>query len=332
MLRVRERWVARKPRVRPSLEHLDRERSAALEPPWPDLVLTIGRRPSMAALWIREQSALRTRLVLLGKPSGRLADFDLVVASSEIQLPALPNVLRIALPLLRVEEAAVARAAEAWRPRLAELPRPLIAFLVGGPTLPFRWDASVAERLAALARRCAEEGGTPYFSTSRRTPAALVDALEGRLPAAARLYRFSPDDAENPYPALLGLADGFVATGDSISMLVEVARLGRPLAIAELPASRLGALDQRRRALSRRLFAPASASARSRLRAALGRAAHRGGLLPATRDFGAFHRLLRDLGLAVRAGEPLAPPRAPVPDDLAAVVERVRALSPLAPR
>ena len=37
---------------------------------------------------------------------------------------------------------------------------------------------------------------------------------------------------------LLGLADGFVVTGDSISMMVEIARLGRPLAIFDLPTGR----------------------------------------------------------------------------------------------
>ena len=45
-----------------------------------------------------------------------------------------------------------------------------------------------------------------------------------------------------------------------------------------------------------------------------------------TRDFRAFHRMLRARGLAVRAGEPLLPPKETVPDDLAAVVARIRAL------
>ena len=42
-------WVLGKPHFEPGLHHLDPERSARLEPPWPDLLLTIGRRPSMAA-------------------------------------------------------------------------------------------------------------------------------------------------------------------------------------------------------------------------------------------------------------------------------------------
>jgi hypothetical protein len=321
---MREPYVVGKPRVTPSLHHIDRARSDALEPPWPDLVLTIGRRPSMVALWIAEQSGGRTRLVLLGKPSGMMERFDLVIAGAETQLPPLPNVLAITLPLMRVDEARIAAAAEVWRARFAALPRPLVAFLIGGPTGPFLYDAAVVERLLAEALEVARQGGTAYLTTSRRTPAAVVAALRAVLPAGAVLFEWSPEAAENPYLGLLGLADGFIVTGDSISMMVEIARLGRPLAIFDLPTGRLGAADQLRRSLTRWLFAPGAGP--GGLRQHLATALHRAHLLTHTRDFRAFHRLLIERGLAVRAGEAFRPARITAPDDLPLVVARIRAL------
>ena len=65
-----------------------------LEPPWPDLVLTVGRRPTMAALWVRERSGGRTRLVVVGRPRRRLDDYDLVVVPPQYHVPAAPNVVR----------------------------------------------------------------------------------------------------------------------------------------------------------------------------------------------------------------------------------------------
>ena len=48
-----------------------------------------------------------------------------------------------------------------------------------------------------------------------------MDCLEKHLPGNATLFRWSEDTEDNPYLALLGLADRIVVTGDSISMLVE---------------------------------------------------------------------------------------------------------------
>ena len=45
---------------------------------------------------------------------------------------------------------------------------------------------------------------------------------------------------ENPYQGLLALADHFVVTTDSLSMMVEVARLGRPLSLFALGLAVLG--------------------------------------------------------------------------------------------
>ncbi len=325
-LAMRPPFDKAKPRYRASLAHLDLARSDRLEPPWPDLILTVGRRPSMAALWVAEQSAGRTRIVLLGKPSGLLQRFDLVILSSEVQIPAYPNVLKIGLPLMRVRRREVELAAEAWRTRLADLPRPLVGVLVGGPTHPFVYDRSVVARLVALARDIVREGGTPYFTTSRRTPPAVVEALRAELPRETRLFAWTADASDNPYTALLGLADEFVVTGDSLSMIVEVVRLGKPLALFPLPVGWWGALDQRRRSLARWLFAAPTGGAGETLRAALGRTVHRCGLLSHTRDFTAIHDFLLERGLASVVGAGFPTSSAGVPDDLPAAVARVRAL------
>jgi uncharacterized protein len=311
-----------KPRFRVTLDHVDRERSSPLEPPWPDLVMTIGRRPSMAALWIKAQSAGRTRVVLFGKPSGAMDRFDLIVAGAEVQLPPGANVVPIRLPLMRARASDIEAAAARWRVRLDPLPRPLVAILVGGPTVPFAFDHRVARRALALAAGIARSGGTPYISTSRRTPRAVVEALRAGLPQEARLFEWTPDSSDNPYLALLSLADGFIVTGDSVSMLAEVVRARKPLGILELPLGPLGGIDQVRRELGRRLFHPDGGG----LRRLVAAGARRSRLLDATRDFRAFHRMLFDAGLAVRAGEPMRPPIGAVPDDLPAVVARIEAL------
>ena len=171
-IKVLEPFVFGKARVGPTLYHIDREHSAPLEPPWPDLVITVGRSPANVALWVQQQSGGHTRIVLVGKPSGLMERFALIVISTEILLAPYPNVLRISMPLMQIDETAVRQAAVDWTAQFAELPRPLVAIMVGGPTNPFVYNHTVTGKLIEAANRVCRQGGTPYITTSRRTPAA----------------------------------------------------------------------------------------------------------------------------------------------------------------
>ena len=303
-LEMRPDYVRGKPRVGPTLYHLDLAKSDALEPPWPDLILTSGHRPANAALWIKRQSGGRTRIVLVGKPSGWMSHFDLVVSSAETLLAPFANVLHIDLPLMQVDAGRLAAGREAWQGALDAVPRPLVAFLIGGPTVPFVFDAEMLRRVRARIRRVLDEGGTPYIVGSRRTPPDFIRQLCDGLPDGIRVFDWAQPGSENPYTGLLALGDRFVVTGDSISMQVEVARLGKPLEIVALPTGWLGGLDNLRRRLAAWLFA-ASRGARptTRMRAALARGLYRIGLMPQTRHFPRFHQMLVDRGLAQWVGD-----------------------------
>jgi mitochondrial fission protein ELM1 len=325
-------WVYGKPRYRATLDHLDLERSDPLQAPWPDLIITVGRRPSMAALWVREQSGNRTKIALLGKPSGLMREFDLVIASAENQMPPLANLVSTTLPFMRVDAEAVAAEAERWAPQLGALPRPLVAILVGGETNPFVMNEQVARGLVAEARRIIEEtGGTPFITTSRRTTQDVVAVLRNELPDRAKLFTWTPEATpeDNPYRALLGSADAFVVTGDSISMMVEVVRLGKPLTVFPLPTGTFGRIDLWRRSLASWLFNPRRTTAGDQLRHHLARGIYYLDVfkvLSATRDFRAFHRLLVDRGLAVWAGSKARPAQGTLLDDLEQVTRRIREL------
>ena len=323
-------YVKGKPRHKPSLHHIDIDSSDPLEQPWPDLIITVGRRPSMAALWVRKQSGGKSKIVLLGKPTAHMMDFALVVASAENQMPPLPNYLPITLPLMRVKTADVAAQAQAWSERFATLKRPLIAILVGGETNPFKMNRAAAHELVATARWVVDElGGTPYVTTSRRTTSEVVDVLRKSLPEQAILYEWSPESLDNPYQALMGSADGFIVTADSVSMMVEVIYLQKPLAIFPLPAGWLGRADQARRSLAHWLFNARKVSIGDRVRHCAAMAVYHVDvfkLLCATRDFRAFHALLVERGFAVWAGQPFSEPKADLPDDVGAIVSRIEAL------
>ena len=93
------------------------------------------------------------------------------------------------------------------------------------------------------------------ISTSRRTPEPALEVIRDAIRSAgnrAFLYEWQPNPSDNPYVALLSGGDEFVITPDSISMLVEVARLGRPIAIA--PHTRYNSSLKRLRNSMKRLL------------------------------------------------------------------------------
>lgn len=219
----------------PSLAGIDRAASSALEPPWPDLVVTAGRRNEPVARWIRQRSGGLTRLVHLGRPWARLEDWDLVITTPQYYLPRQANIHHNSLPLLRWSAGELAAAAQDLRPRIAELPRPWIAVLVGGDSGQFVLTADKGRRLGALADELARDcGGSVLYTDSPRTPVAAGDALQQRLAVPGMAYRWGRSESENPYRGLLALADGFVVTGESMSMLAEAAATGKPLFIFDM--------------------------------------------------------------------------------------------------
>jgi uncharacterized protein len=291
---------------------LDKKASTPLVPPWPDLVIAASRRAAPVAQWIRKQSGGKTKLVHLLHVQAPLARFDLIVTMPQYRLPPRDNILRVTGVLNRHDPAAIAAAAAAWEPRLAHLPRPWTAVLVGGDSSAYLLDATTAADLGTRAsRQVAERGGSLLVTTSPRTPPAAAAALAAAIGVPSYVYQWKKDDqANNPYKGFLALADDFVVTIDSASLLVEASATGKPVAVFEWPR-RGGAAETK----------PPSS---------LWQAAVALGLFKPARDLDAYVAEMYRRGLAYRFGEAQPAVREPL-DDMERTVERVRALFDLPP-
>jgi uncharacterized protein len=213
----------------PTLAALDRAKSDALDAPWPDLVLTAGRRNELVALWIRAASGSRSRVVHVGRPWSSPSRFDLVVSNRQYLLDQEDNVVVNDLPLTDLSGAALTPERAVWGARWTELPRPWTVVLVGGDSGPLvlspTWARELADRINA---RKSKYGGSVLVSTSGRTPRASADVLLRTLKGPQYVYRW-PSNEPNPYRGLLACGDEFVVTGDSMSMLAEASATGKPV-------------------------------------------------------------------------------------------------------
>lgn len=303
-----------------------RERSSAIEPPWPDLVISAGRKNEPIARYVRKRADKRVRLIHVGRPWARPETWDLVVTTPQYRLPDVPNVLHNDTPLHRVTRARLDVAAERWRERVAHLPRPLIAVLAGGNSGPYPFDRASGERLARQSDALARElGGSLLVTTSARTLPETTEALFSGIQSPSILYRWKKDDPDNPFFAFLGLADRVIVTADSVSMMTEACATGRPVYLYDTGEGRTsmkhnpwldgtGADEPGGFGLNR-----------WHLKAHVYRLTMRMGPQRLTRDIRIVQQLLVDTKRAIWLGD--GHPDAPAPlEDMTRAVARVRAL------
>src|SRR5688500_10956312 len=74
-------------RVMPFLSvQLMDEDSSPLVPPWPDLVLVAEGAVGSVGLEVRRRSGGKTKVVCLGRPRGRMNEFDLIITTPQFGL------------------------------------------------------------------------------------------------------------------------------------------------------------------------------------------------------------------------------------------------------
>jgi mitochondrial fission protein ELM1 len=206
-------------------------------PPWPELIVTSGRKAAAIGLALKKKSGGKIALAHVQDPLTGPGGFDLVVAMHHDRISG-PNVVKLSTALHHVTQARLAAAAEAWRGRLARFPRPLIGVSLGGPTQRAPFGEAQARRLVeAIDRVRAATGAGVVVAPSRRTPAEITAVLE-------QAWKDDPgawvwDGAgDNPYLGMLALADRLVVTADSVSMVSEALATGHPVEVFRLDLGR----------------------------------------------------------------------------------------------
>ncbi len=194
-----------------------------LTPPWPDILVTCGRRSAAVSVAVSRASGGRAFTVHVQDPRAPPRYFDLVVPPDHDGL-AGPNVVATRVALHRVTPEKLATAAAEWEARLGGLN---VAVLLGGPTRSHRFTQ---ESVAELAEGLANLDGPVAVSPSRRTGPEVVATLKDRLPGAW----FWDGSGDNPYLGMLALARHIVVTEDSVSMISEAIAAGKPVYAARM--------------------------------------------------------------------------------------------------
>ena len=205
--------------------------SSGLTPPWPRLVISIGRRSVPIALAVKQLGGAYALHIQNPKVPASL--FDLIAAPVHDDFEG-ENVVTTFGAVHNVTPRRLAEARERFAPRIADLPHPRIAVLLGGDSRAFKFPLKTAVAFGAmLASLARETGGALLITPSRRTSPETLKALADEVKDTPHFVWDGTGD--NPYYAFLSLADAIVVTEDSVNMVTEAAGTGKPVYIQSLP-------------------------------------------------------------------------------------------------
>ena len=205
--------------------------SDPLAPPWPDVLISCGRRAAAPNLAVRKRSGGATLSVHIQRPYMPSDRFDLVVVPRHDNLHgANVHITRAAVHRITPERLIRGRRDAGLRTDPA---RHAVTVLIGGSNNRHRFTGAVAARLGdRLAALCRRRPIDLRLTPSRRTHPAIVRILAGKLAGTgAEIWDGSGD---NPYFAWLAIADTVVVTWDSVSMTSEALATGKPVYVLPL--------------------------------------------------------------------------------------------------
>jgi uncharacterized protein len=204
-----------------------------LPPPYPDIVIACGRVTVPYIRALKRAAGRRIVAAFLQDPHYARGEFDLIWTPRHDRL-AGPNVMETLTSPHPFSAARLAALRAAPDPRIARLPAPRAAILLGGPSGAHAFAPRDLARLSEAMRAVAGQGYSVMATPSRRTPEALMAAAREGLKDVVPAKVFVWDGAgENPYAAMLAGADAILVTADSVNMMGEAVATGAPVHIFE---------------------------------------------------------------------------------------------------
>jgi mitochondrial fission protein ELM1 len=198
----------------------------------PDLLIATGRKSVAASLAVGKMTAGRCLRVQIQDPGIATKHFDLVVVPQHDRLRG-DNVLVTRGATHGISPDVLDKARQRFADRLASLPRPRIAVLLGGNNGVYRFTQLASENLAdCLSTLLRGSGGSLMLTPSRRTGAAIEAIFRSQL--ADLPGEIWDGSGDNPYLGYLAYADQILVTADSVNMVCEAVSSGKPVQIIPL--------------------------------------------------------------------------------------------------
>lgn len=217
-----------------SLIGLTSDSKKDLSAPFPEVVLSISRRTTPAARWIKKKSGGQTKIIQLMYPGHcGLQDLDLVILPKHDRLHKTAGQAEYITGCPhRVTPQTLEEAAIRWEKKFSEFPRPWTTVIIGGAIKGKPFSRDNAKKLGEEIKKLIEQtGGSLLITSSRRTGAEAEAVIKEQITGIPAFTYWWGEKKDNPLMGFLALGDRIIVTGDSVSMCCESCGSGKPVLV-----------------------------------------------------------------------------------------------------
>jgi uncharacterized protein len=218
-----------------SLLGVNLELSDDISEPYPDLIISCGRKTAAVSSYIKKMNP-ETFIVHLMHPDLPFENFDLIALPLHDLTEKHAGTTNISYTIgapSYIDNLNLEKAGAKLKKDLPKLKAPFVSLIIGGKTKAGNYTSRELEKLIEKASSLTKDiNGSLLISTSRRTDKGISKQLQEKILSPYYLYDWHEEKAQNnPYHGFLALSDYIIATGDSVSTCSEALSTGKPVYI-----------------------------------------------------------------------------------------------------
>lgn len=188
-----------------------------IKPPYPDIVIGIGRQSVLPTLYMRNFS----KTIFIQDPKINPKYFDCVIAPQHDNLSG-KNVINITGSLHNISPEYIAGLPAGK----FQSKNPIVSIFIGGNSKHVTYTDDMIHNMCSNFKALAKQGYDLLITPSRRTQTTHIEIIQASLSnTALHIWDLK---SENPYHDYLKAASHFIVTTDSISMMSELCSTGKP--------------------------------------------------------------------------------------------------------
>jgi len=219
-----------------SLMRLDKNSRQIVEKikDFPKFIISAGRKSATIANYLKSRSQGKSKIIQIMNPNMDLRKFDAVILPYHdgIFCEKLPNIINTIGAITKVNEEKILQEKGRFAALFETNRSCKIVLMLGGSSKKTNFSEENAINLGKIVSQIAKNMNAKLFVlNSRRSGAKITQNLLSNLDCDHEIFDWEKLQGQNPYLASLAIADFFIITGDSVSMISECCSTGKPVYI-----------------------------------------------------------------------------------------------------